>query len=411
MPAHEPVLSICVPSRNRQPYFKQTVQALLRSARQDVEFVFVDNSDQPEIMDDFMRSLLGDPRIRYVTSGAKTRSMLENWNMAMEASTGRWVTFIGDDDYADPDAAGVILKIEAERPGVEAIDWAKLFYTWPDGDKPASGQIVQTLTAVHDVSHDLIKDRAYRFRQASNIIVSGFSIYHGAASRKLIDRIKARYGGAFFEFPVVDYESLYKIIANAKSFVHCARPLSVLGVCPMSNTAGIKSLKDQEAKQALFDRELDAPLDEMACFKDYPFKSRFGLMACIGMVHHWFSKRHGVAFSGFEENFVQACMNQCAAAASADDFEVTAARYRSAFSKWKGGKYLRQFKPVYPERPANLPPFAGLTPEKLLVVNADNPHCRTCEDYYRFVSGALLPVSEIVADFQFVVDEKAKKRA
>ncbi len=45
--AAEPVLSICVPSRNRQLYFRQTIDALLDSGRTDVEFVFADNSDDP----------------------------------------------------------------------------------------------------------------------------------------------------------------------------------------------------------------------------------------------------------------------------------------------------------------------------------------------------------------------------
>jgi len=410
MPTLSPVLTICVPSRNRQLYFKQTILALLRSGREDVEFVFVDNSDDHADMNAFMAPHLSDSRIRYVASGDKVRSMLDNWQVAMEASTGQWVTFIGDDDYADPEIADVITRIVAERPNVEAIDWSKLFYAWPDGDAPASGQIVQTMTAVHDVSHDLIKDRAFKFRQATHVLVSGFSIYHGAVSRRLIDRIKARYGGRFFEFPVVDYESMFKVIMNGRGFVHCARPLSVLGVCPMSNTAGIKSLKDQEMKQAAFDKELDAPLDQMECFKDFPFKSRFGLIACIGMVHHWFARRHGVKFSDFEENFTRACEHQCNGIPDRSDFDTTVARYRSAFAKWKGGRYLKQFQPRFSE-PRQQAAFSGVTKDGQLVVSADNPHSQTCVDYYDFVSQALVPVKEVEADFRFVVDDAPRKRA
>ena len=59
-----PVLSICVPSRNRQVYFQETIRALTTSLRPDVEFVFVDNSDDASAMDDFMAERLADPRRR-----------------------------------------------------------------------------------------------------------------------------------------------------------------------------------------------------------------------------------------------------------------------------------------------------------------------------------------------------------
>ena len=58
-------LSICVPSRNRQFYFQKTIEGLLRNKRDDIEFVFVDNSDDPSIMNDFMRAYADDPRVHF----------------------------------------------------------------------------------------------------------------------------------------------------------------------------------------------------------------------------------------------------------------------------------------------------------------------------------------------------------
>ena len=52
-----PALSVCVPSRNRQHTFQQTIRDLLASPRRDVEFVFADNSDDPTIADDFMAGI------------------------------------------------------------------------------------------------------------------------------------------------------------------------------------------------------------------------------------------------------------------------------------------------------------------------------------------------------------------
>ena len=409
MPADPSVLSICVPSRNRQFYFQHTIRALTASSRADVEFVFVDNSDDPTIMDAFMEPYLADPRVRYVRTGTRIRSMLDNWQAAMEAASGRWVTFIGDDDHADPDIAGVILKIEAVQPEVEAIDWAKLFYTWPSGAASAIGQAVPLGTEIHTVPRDILTERAFRWKDATHVIVSGFSIYHGAVSRTLIDRIIARYDGRFFEFPVVDYESVFKIIMNGRSFAHCSRPLSVLGVCPLSNSAALKDLKDQEKKQEQFDAELDKPVDQLPCFADYPFKSRFGVIACIGMAHHWFADRHGVSFSGYEENYTRACEAQCNGIQKREDYDLTVARYRAAFAKWKRGKYLRFFRPKF-AAPVETIRFSGVYKDQLWI-SAGNEASSTCAGYYNLASAALMPVEELVADMGKYVVADQRKRA
>ena len=52
-----PFLSICVPSRNRQRYFKEIIGFLLENRRDDVEFIFADNSDDGSVMDGFMAGI------------------------------------------------------------------------------------------------------------------------------------------------------------------------------------------------------------------------------------------------------------------------------------------------------------------------------------------------------------------
>lgn len=406
----KPKLTICVPSRNRQDTFRQTIRDLLGNPRRDVEFVFADNSDDPAIMNGFMAAI-ADPRVRYLPSPADCLPMLDNWERAMRAASGDWVTFIGDDDYADPDIAGVIAQIEGARPDVEAIEWSRLFYTWADDDQPPSGQFVVLDDKIRDVPRQALTERAFGWRNAKTTIDCGFSIYHGAVSRPLIERITARYGGRFFEFPVVDYESIFKIVMNGRGFVKCSRPLSVLGASPLSNSAALKDLKEQERKQDLFDRELDQPLDQMACFADYPFKSRFGIAACAGMVHHWFADRHGTQFSGFEENFTRACEAQCNGIGNREDFDLVVARYRSAFGSWRGGRYLKFFRPTFTE-PAPSIPFAGVANGQLHVT-ADAEFSPTCAAYYHLVSAALTPAADLKVEIELdeAADTRERKRA
>lgn len=335
MQANKPVLSICVPSRNRQFYFQATIRALTASARSDVEFVFVDNSDDPMVMDSFIAPYIDDPRVKYIPSGETVRPMVDNWEVAIAATTGRWVSFIGDDDYMDPDAAGLFAKIEAASPDVDAIDWNKLNYFWPDDRRPALARTLSLQTEIHRVPKALLVARAFQWQSASQVIVSGFSIYHGAVSRRLLDRIKRLYGNRQFEHPIVDYDSVLKIIMNGENFIYCRRPLSVLGVCPLSQSAALGNRDKADKSQADFHKEHKVSMDDWECYRDYPFRSRHGVTACIGMVHHWFSTTYGHKFAGFEANFAEACAIQCSQSENIQQFDLFSNAYRESFRRWK----------------------------------------------------------------------------
>ncbi len=112
-----PTLTICVPSRNRQYTFKETIRSLVMSPRLDVQFVFADNSDDPSIMNDFMKDVTGDPRVTYLPTDDRIHPMSGNWERCVEASIGDFICVIGDDDYVDPDVAQLLKDLSAAREG------------------------------------------------------------------------------------------------------------------------------------------------------------------------------------------------------------------------------------------------------------------------------------------------------
>lgn len=394
---HSPLLSICVPSRNRQIYFQHTIDALTRSLRTDVEFVFVDNSDDPAIMDDFLAPRLADPRIRYVRSGPTVRSMVDNWETAIEAATGRWISFIGDDDYIDPDLALLIEKIEAAIVGVEAIDWNKLNYTWPYDGKRSLSNPVYLRSEVHEAPKALLMERAFRWQHARDVLGCGFGIYHGAVSRDLMQRIKSvSKTNRYFEHPVVDYDSIFKIIMHGNRFVHCRRPLSVMGVCPLSNSAAVGKSRDEEKQSKAFDKELPTPLGDMECYRSFPFDTRMGVASVIAMTQHWFETTYGYDVVELGKNFARSCVLQCEKYRDKDEFDRVTAAYRQAFSQWKGGRYLKYFTPSY-RAPVQGESFCGYLDGYVYITDKDLP-CETPEDFYRLATALIGNVSEIIVE-------------
>jgi glycosyltransferase involved in cell wall biosynthesis len=406
-----PTLSICVPSRNRQKYFQETIKALTSSLRNDVEFVFCDNSDDPTIMLDFIKPFLADPRAIFVPTGKTIRSMMDNWETAISATTGRWVTVIGDDDYLDPDLAGLIQKLEASTPGVEALDWTKLYYAWPFEGKAPHSNPIHLNSEIHEVPKDQLMRRAFEWEHARDVLGCGFGIYHGAIARPLLERMKAMSGGPVFEHPIVDYDNIFKVIMHGKRFVHCRRPLSVMGVCPQSNSAAAADPQKMREKQEAFDREHKNPVDAMECYTDFPFSTRLGLAACILMTEHWFAKRYGYTFRNFERNFVNSCVIQSEKIHDRAQFEMIAEGYRQALGIWEHGRYLKFFKPEFSPAQSG-PNFSGFMDGNLFMTD-NHKSCDTVHEYYRTVSALLEPIDRLDADLgRFaVLDRPQKQRA
>jgi glycosyltransferase involved in cell wall biosynthesis len=391
---HLPTLSICVPSRNRQPWLQETVRALTASLRTDIELVFVDNSDDPAVMNAFIAPYLADPRVKYVPTGAEVRPMVDNWEVAFEATTGRWIVFIGDDDHVDPDLAGLIVRIEEKMPDVEALDWARLHFTWPYPGKPPHSNPVSLLTEMHEVPKTQLMERAFRWDHAREVLGCGFGIYHGAVSRKLMERIKVlSKTGRWFEHPVVDYDNIFKVIMHGRRFVHIRRPLSVMGVCPASNSAAVGKPEEMSERVDTFEKELKHPMDDMACYRTFPFRAKHGIASTIAMVHHWFAVEYGFDFAGYERNFARSCAIQCEKHVDRAQFDKTVSDYRAIFATWKGGKFRRAFAPEFKVR-TETTHFSGWGNDMLFVSDAGLP-CGTPADYYRFASGLIEKVEDL----------------
>lgn len=58
--------------------------------------------------------------------------MVENWDRLIEYTSGEWVSFIGDDDYIDPNLAAFISGLLETVPEVDAISWQLMNYIWPE---------------------------------------------------------------------------------------------------------------------------------------------------------------------------------------------------------------------------------------------------------------------------------------
>lgn len=395
----EPFLSICVPSRNRQIYFQETIRALRASLRTDIQLVLADNSDDPTVMNDFMEDVVKDPRVVYLPSTGQALSMVDNWERTAAAATGQFMVFIGDDDYVDPDVAGFLKRVLEYNPDVEAFGWRLVGFTWPfEGRKKMSAMVPFDSSVVKVPQSDLYK-RMFGWYDCRHVPTSGFSVYHSAVSRRLMERIKHLYGGKFFEHPIVDYDNAFKVITLGNHFAATARPFGIMGSCPASNSFAVGKLEDFRKKMIQFTEEVGRDFDADNEFRAFPFHSSLGTTATIAVAQQWFKDKYHLTYENWGEGYARACAYDCENYPDRASFEAARDAYHKAFSLWEEGRYLKFFNPVYNEavHDKDASVSSGCT-DGGIFIDQDIPSAQTPADFFDIVRGMVTPVDMIELD-------------
>lgn len=94
-------LSVIVPFYNVQTYAPDTLRSLRANAREDFEFILVDDhatDGTPEILERATRELPGAVYIRHEQNGGLATAR----NTGLDAATGEYITFLDGDDWLAP---------------------------------------------------------------------------------------------------------------------------------------------------------------------------------------------------------------------------------------------------------------------------------------------------------------------
>lgn len=120
----EPLVSICVPTRNRATLLRESLRSIQGQDYHPLEIVISDNcsdDETPEVVREFAA---GDPRTRYVHH-ARNIGLYGNHNFCIEASRGEFLCFFHDDDVREPSIVSEYVGFLSNHPevGVVCSDW------------------------------------------------------------------------------------------------------------------------------------------------------------------------------------------------------------------------------------------------------------------------------------------------
>jgi glycosyltransferase involved in cell wall biosynthesis len=125
-----PLLSIIIPTKNRQYTCLHAIESALLIDNYDFEIIIQDCSDTDILRTDILKKFGQDTRIKYDYT-SDLPDMTTNWNRAYDRATGKYQCGIGDDD-------GVLIEIYElakwanENKIAAVVNGSSIIYIWPD---------------------------------------------------------------------------------------------------------------------------------------------------------------------------------------------------------------------------------------------------------------------------------------
>ena len=266
--------SILLPTRNRLNLLREAVESVQRQDKSgitDWEIVISDNFSDDDIAG-YVRGS-GDPRIRYSRT-ERVLPVTENWNRALQQSTGDYVLMLGDDDGLMPDCLRTLSEWIDAHENPDAIYTGAYLFTHP-GVLPTDPEGL-----FHDYSYAEFIQRAdepvFLSREYAHEMVRaaldfraryGFNMQFVTIRRSFVESMADC--GAFFQSPFPDYYAMNAILLRAERLLVCRRALVVIGISTKSygfyhynqlEAAGVEFLNGPDGTP---DRELAERLERV----------------------------------------------------------------------------------------------------------------------------------------------------
>jgi hypothetical protein len=235
-----PLVSVVVPTHERAHYAVSTIRSLLELS-DEIEVVVSDSSENDAISPAFS-GVQASARLK-ILRPTKKLSVVDNFNFALRSAVGRYVCFIGDDDFVSSEL--VTIAKWAERRCVDAIKLTfPALYFWPDfRHRTAGGEFAGTLRISPFTSRIMPHDARQAARDALDNLGAGPlempRIYAGLISSHLIKKITEKHGELFGGVSPDVYSALL-ISMEAEQCVKIDFPVVIPGASGAS-TAGLSA--------------------------------------------------------------------------------------------------------------------------------------------------------------------------
>jgi len=246
-------LSVLLPTRNRLELLTSAIETVRRQSVRDWEIVIADNDSDQDIRGHV--ESLADERIRYHRTD-RFIPVTENWNAALERSTGDYFVMLGDDDGLLPGYIAAIEQLVERFDAPDVIYTSALLLTFPSVviEHPDGFLMDYGLAPfLHDVSEPYVLGRDIALAMVQGAmdfrLTFGFNAQFLVVSRRFVESLAAH--GPFYQSPFPDYYSSNVAMLKARSVLVEPRARVVIGISPKSYGFYTTNKRDEEGRAFL----------------------------------------------------------------------------------------------------------------------------------------------------------------
>lgn len=235
-----PLLTVIIPTCDRPKTLEHCLRTVTTQNLDSLEILVSDNASAPRTQE--LLSQANDPRLKVIRA-PKRLGMSEHWEFALGHASGKWVTFLGDDDGLLPDALEYFKQL-TETCNMRAISSKCCSFNWPinDGDEGRlcvrTGEGFEIRNARQNLHLSLQGN--FPYSELPWIYTGGF------AQRNLLESIKKK-GGDFFLSITPDLYSSVAISSNIKQYGFSFYPMFMGGTSKFSN--GLKTFNSTPSER------------------------------------------------------------------------------------------------------------------------------------------------------------------
>lgn len=232
------LLSIIIPTKNRQKYCLAAVKQILTLGRTEIQICVQDNSDDNSLEKQLCE--LKSTNIVYNFHPGEL-SFVDNFSEAVSLSTADFICMIGDDDGILPN---IISATEyAKRNALDClIPGLNSIYNWPSPhplkEGGENGWI--SVSPIHNKIINVNVDNAFS-EFLSNGALEYYKydlprLYHGIVPRFILENIKNTVG-TYFKGLTPDIYMATALALTCNKVEKMEFPITVSGICPRSGSA------------------------------------------------------------------------------------------------------------------------------------------------------------------------------
>ena len=230
-----PLISIVIPTKNRQKYCIEAVKQILSLNIREIEVCIQDNSDNNSL-----ETRIGSLKGVVYHYHPGILSFVDNFSEAVSLASGDFLCMIGDDDgvlsnIIDVARYMVDNELDAVIPGLNSI------YFWPSenpiNEKYRKGYLINTPICVNKRTINSL-DGLKKLNANGALDYTNYDLprlYHGIVRKSRLEDIK-NIAGNYFNGLTPDIYMATALSFVCKKVVRVDFPITISGICPTSGS-------------------------------------------------------------------------------------------------------------------------------------------------------------------------------